>query len=89
LGITDKYTGIDKSLFIKTLLTNEHLLRLGKARPAWTNAATRNMQFGQLMSVIGGIGSIAKGIANYDLSSISEGCGNIGGVVAFYTRDRK
>jgi hypothetical protein len=32
LGLTDKYSGIDRSLFIKTLLTNEHLLRLGKAR---------------------------------------------------------
>jgi hypothetical protein len=89
LGIFDKYSGIDRSLYIKTLLTNEHLLRLGKARPAWTNAATRNMQFGQFMSVVGGIASIVKGVANYDFSSISEGCGNISGVVQFYTRDRK
>jgi hypothetical protein len=39
------------------------------------------MQYGHLMSCVGGIASIVKGVANYDFSKISEGCGSVAGVV--------
>jgi len=88
LGLTDTYAGLDRSLYLKTLFTKEFLLRVGKARPAWTSFATQRMRFGHLMKAVGGIVSIVKGVANYDFSKISEGAGNIAGVVKFYTRDR-
>ena len=40
------------------------------------------------MTAVGGIASIVKGIAAYDFTAISEGAGNLAGVVKFYTRDR-
>ena len=40
------------------------------------------------MATVGGIASICKGVANYDLSSITEGFSSVSGVLAFYTRQR-
>ena len=46
------------------------------------------MKFGHFVSAVSGIGSILKGIKNFDLAKISEGASSLGPVIKFYTRDR-
>jgi len=39
-GMADEYSGIDRSLYLKTLYTDIALFKVGKARPPWTKFAT-------------------------------------------------
>ena len=80
VGLSDM-PGVDRSLFLKSLYTKLLTLRVGKARPAWTDYASNKMKYGHFMSAIGGIGSILKGVANFDFGKIGEGAGKLGSVI--------
>lgn len=88
LGLTDKYSGVDRSLFMKSRYTEEALSRIGKARPAWTNLATYEMRYNHMVSAISGAASIVKGLSHFDAGAISEGIDGLGPIILFYTRDK-
>lgn len=73
---------------MKTRFTEEALLQTKKARPAWTNAATYEMKANHIFTCVSGVGSILKGIKDFDMSAIIEGVDKVAPVVAFYTRNR-